>query len=389
MKNRLLIVGFLMLGASVVAQSQSVEDAVMRFAITLFAFGSLGVLFGQKKFTSFGVAGTFSDIALLAIQARADGKWDTNTRVKHMNPHVETVRAIMENSTAQLAELQTKKDRTLSLIWGKTCNTTTTALSTECTIGGDELEGVKKDMTMNISQQHEFFVKEKEFRGLAMEPEEFIALGMKNGKVLLDNYLAATCIPWLNSFAGVNQWTTGLAQGSGYDTIPAADWTADLFGEFVTIAEMNQFDSPFLLNGSNLKGEYWNAQMSAVNANDKDLINKFSAMRMYFDPWNVVTQNTPDHVTYMIDQGAVAFASKAYWDTTPRNFEAIYTAWKTPSNNLPGVEYDVLYKPSCVGNDIEHHFRITVNAGIWLNPLGCNADNTGVLRFFNNSQSGS
>jgi hypothetical protein len=389
MKNRMLIIGFLLLGVAIVAQSQSIGDAVMRLAIALFAFGCSGLLFGQKSFTSFGVAGTFSDIALLAIQARAEGKWDTNTRVKHMNPHVQTAQAIIENNTAQLAELQTGKDRTLSLIWGKTCNTTTTALSTECTIGGDELEGVKKDMIMNISQQHEFYVKEKEFRGLAMEPEEFIALGFKNGGVVLDNYLAATMIPWLNNFAGVNQWETGLAQGTGYDTIPAADWTADLFGEFVTLAEMNQFDNPFLLNGSNLKGEYWNAQMSAVNANDKDLINKFSAMKIYFDPWNVVTGNTPDHVTYMIDQGAVAFASKAYWDTTPRNFDGIYTAWKIGSQNLAGVEYDVLYKPYCVANEIEHHFRMTVNAGIWLNPLGCDSENTGVLRFFNNAQSGS
>jgi hypothetical protein len=56
--------------------------------------------------------------------------------------------------------------------------------------------------------------------------------------------------------------------------------------------------------------------------------------------------------------------------------------WSIESKTLPGVFYDVIYNNECVANnEIKHNWSLYVKAGIFLNPLGCNDDVTGVIKF--------
>jgi hypothetical protein len=104
-------------------------------------------------------------------------------------------------------------------------------------------------------------------------------------------------------------------------------------------------------------------------------------MRMYFDLFNIDSVNDPDLYTYLLSQGSLAMASKFYNPTTPeRTFEFI--RYTMPSRFVPGFVYDVFYNDECTTNDmIQHNFKVKLKADIFNNPEGCEAGNTGVLRF--------
>ena len=53
------------------------------------------------------------------------------------------------------------------------------------------------------------------------------------------------------------------------------------------------------------------------------------------------------------------------------------------SMNLPGIVYDMYYQEVCSGSpdDITHTWKIVTRGDTFLNPLGCNNDRTGILKF--------
>lgn len=394
MKNRLLIVGFSLLGVAIVAQSQSVEDAVMRLAITLFAFGCSGVLFGQTKFMNgyFGVAaGSFTASDLVAIQLHTNDVWASPMIGVEYRANGEILRALKENQTAQLAELKTGKSNTLNLIWLSACDVTTAAVTADCTLGGVELASNVKEMTLSQDRMSEFFVNHKEWRTNAFTKEDAIAKGLLKASAKLDNYIAEAAVAYLNNFAGVNQYTTGMFGGTGDDELASGSWTADLFSEFNVLAIKNHMDSPYMLSGLNLYKEALNAGWVQGNANNKDQAVKFATMPTYWDLFNIETVNVSDRVTYLINKGAVAIETKTYHDKeTPEVFNgAGQTRYTMTSKNFPWIKYDVWYQDICSGSEITHHFRLVATYGIWNNPIGCNSEETGVLRLFNGTQSGS
>lgn len=348
------------------------------------------VFFGKVSKGVLGAAGDFSAAELDAIQGLVDQYWVDNSINKDYVAHVDAALAIRENQTARLGELQGQKDRTLDLIWVKDCVDRLGDCADDCVVGGDELEATSQSYTMDLCKTAGFNVKEKEFRSLILEREEVVAKGILSTMKQLDEWLTQQAISHLNTFAGINQYEDGVFTGAEFNEANAAFWNADLFGEFNIISQLNQFKTPFLLSGTNLYKEYWNAQMNNGNANDKDQLMKFGTMPMYFDLWNMNTVNTPDKVTYMIDRGAVALVTKAYNPVNPMVYTgAGLTKYKVASKNIPGVEYDVIYTNDCASNEITHKWSFYINGLCALNPLGCDSDNTGVLKFYCGTASGS
>lgn len=381
---------FLFLALSLVGFTIQSPDP-LHIVGTMVFLGTAGAVFFNKKASGIlGAAGDFSAAELDAIQGLVDVYWADNTVNKDYVAHVDAALAIRENQTARLGVLQGQKDRTLELIWVKDCVDRLDDCADDCVVGGDELEAASETYTMDLCKTAGFNVKEKEFRTLALEREEVVAKGLLSTMKQLDEWLTQQAISHLNTFAGVNQYEDGVFTGAEFNQADAAFWNADLFGEFNIIAQLNQFRMPFLLSGTNLYKEYWNAQMSAGNANDKDKVMKFGTMPMYFDLWNMNTVNTPDKVTYMLDKGSVALVTKAYNPTTPMVYNgAGLSKYKIASRNIPGVEYDVVYTNDCTSNEITHKWSLYVNGLCALNPLGCSAENTGVLKFYCGTPSGS
>ena len=363
----------------------------MKIVGALVFFGSMSVFFGAKRTTVLGAAGDFTAADLVAVQRYIDGIWTDNSVSKDYVAHVDAALAIRENQTARLSELQNpSKDKTLSVIWVQDCEDRLEDCTDDCTIGGAELSAESVDYEIDLCKTVGFNVKEKAFRTLAIDREEVIAKGLLNCGKQLDEWLTQQAISHLNTFAGINQYEDGVFQGADFNEAAAAFWNADLFGEFDIIAQLNQFNMPYLISGTNLRKEYWNAQMSAANSNEKDLLNKFQTMKMYFDLWNVNAVNTPDKVTYMLNKGAVALITKAYNPIVPVTYSgAGITKYKVPSRNIPGVEYDVMYTTNCTSNEITHKWSLYVNGLVAKNPIGCNAENTGILKFYCGTASGS
>jgi len=378
------MIGLLLIGLAIA------DPTPMKIVGSLVFMGCMSVFFSFKPSSVLGAAGDFTKAELLVIQGLVESYWADNTIQKDYVAHVDSVLAVRNSQTARLADLQGQKDRTINLIWVKDCEDALADCDDDCVIGGSELEAESQEYTLDLCKTVGFNVKEKAFRTLQLEREEVVAKGFMSRMKQLDEWLAGQLIGKLNTFAGVNQYQGGVFGGASYNEAAPEYWDANLFGEFDIIAQLNQFANPYLLSGTNLRKEFWNAQMVAANSNEKDKLNKFQTMSTVFDLWNIDTQNTPDKVTYMLDRGAVAVVTKNYYGSTPIQYiGAGQTRYSVPSMNIPGVTYDVVYTNECVSNEITHKFSVYVNAGIFLNPLGCSADNTGVLQFFCGTQSGS
>lgn len=335
-------------------------------------------------------AGSITCSTLADVQLKADTIWADSASKKDYVAKVETLTAIRKEQTANLASLEQPKDNAVKLIWVKDCDDATAACGTECTVGGTELEIACDTHSLDICRTASFTIDEKELRSNVMSIEDFLTKAFLRKIKTLDEYLAAQAVSKLDSFKGVNAYTGGKGTVTGFSTTVApAYWNASLFSYLHLIGQKNRFADPYILSGTNLFEAYWNAGMNAGNADGSGAKNMFDSLRTNFDVFNIDTVLDPDKVTFLIDKNAVAFASKTYYNWNAGDARAqqyggsggsVGMKYQVPSNNLPGVFYDVTYKVTCSGDEIKHNFTLAVKAGIFRNPVGCNVNNTGVLK---------
>jgi hypothetical protein len=144
---------------------------------------------------------------------------------------------------------------------------------------------------------------------------------------------------------------------------------------------MNKMRQVYGLTGSNLYQLLWSAPLDGANADGKGAAKKVGTIPMYQDPENI--ESVAPAQTFLLHRGAAAFISKAWY---PRNAinavnpEANIYIWSEPSNNLPGVEYDIFMQKSCTGNEFYEAYKVQLHGLFALNPLPCN-DHTGILVF--------
>ena len=329
-------------------------------------------------------AGQFSCAELAEVQLKADNMWADAAYKKDFIADVETLTAIRKEQTVRFPDLEVpSKDNTVKIAWIKDCDETIENCGTECTVGGAEAEAACDTHELTLCKKVGFTVDEKTFRTSIFSKEEVIAVQMMRKMKLLDEYLAETAVSRLESFKGVNAFTGGKGTVSGFETsISPAYWNANLFSYFALVMKKNKFRDAFMIHGDNLFEAAWNAEMNAANADGKDQAMKMKSLRSYWDVFNIDSVLSPDKSSFLIDRNAVAFASKAYWDNVPKDFgDNVGSKYRVESKNLPGVFYDVTYKVTCSGDDIKHNWSLQVKADIFRNPVGCNLNNTGVLKF--------
>jgi len=329
-------------------------------------------------------AGNFTCADLQVILVNSDKAWADNSTKKDYISYSETIKAVMAEQTASFPELEKmEKDEKVKIYWAADCSTTLADCDDDCNVGGAVPEAQCKEYELDICKKASFSVPEKYFRKSNLTREEVVALAMMKRMKELDEFLSQQAVAQIDSYAGVNQFA-GIGQIAGPITyIAPAYWTADIMGYFAQVGLMNKFSNPYMIHGTNLWQSQWQANFNNLNQDQKDSLAKFGSMRAYWDPFNVDLVNTPDKVSYMIDKGAVAFVTKAYYPTNApvEYLGAGQIRYSVESKNLSGVFYDVVYTNRCLQNEIYHDFTLYVTAGIFQNPLGCNADCTGVLKF--------
>lgn len=347
---------------------------------------------GGLSLATLPAAGNFDCANLLEIQGKADELWTDNNAKKDFIPKAEALRVIYEQTTARLDGIngQQRKDNLVKLIWVQDCSEEPGDCdTTTCSVDGDELSANCQTYQPTLCKQAAFIVNEDDLRSTSLMPEELIARGFLMKTKQLDELLAKHIIAELATVKGVNAYPgdygtlAGSGVGGSETEIQSALWTASLFGYFDLASELNKFNNPFLLSGTNLKIAHFNAQAQYANADGKGDLNKFNSMPAYFDPFNMDTVNAPDFYTYMIDRGAVAFVPIWHYDDTPRKIDNVHTRYTVPSRTIPNMKYDVTYTTRCKAgtNKIEHVFNIMARGGFYLNPRGCDQNNTGVLAF--------
>jgi len=329
-------------------------------------------------------AGNFTCADLQVILVNADRAWMDNATKKDYVSYAETIKAVIAEQTAEFPELEKMdKDEKVKIYWAADCSTSLADCADDCVIGGPTPEAQCKEYELDICKKAGFSIPEKRFRKSNLTREEVVALALLKRMKELDEFLAQTAVSKIDSFAGVNQFA-GIGQVVGPITYIAPSlWTADIMGYFAQVGIMNKFSNPYMVHGTNLWQSNWQANFNNLNQDQKDALAKFGSMRSYWDPFNVDLVNSPDKVSYMIDKGAVAFVSKAYY---PANNPVEYLGagqlrYSVESKNLAGVFYDVVYTNRCVADEIYHDWTLYIHAGIFQNPIGCDENNTGVLKF--------
>ncbi len=348
-------------------------------------------------------AGDFTLSELAELQLKVENMWGNERTRRDYEADTDTVKAIIERQTAQVAPVvgTSTKDPDVKVKFIKASGiSTTSAVSSACSPSGEELESGEKAYTLNITREAEIFkvLHFQAFRNNVFDPDEVIARGLMRQAKLLDDYNNQTVVTTLGTFGGENimptGYFTGLDVATGEPTyIAAAQWDENLFMELQLMAKFNKFGNPFFIHGRNYNSLSRRWSFDALNDDAKDKIAKLRVFDHIYDP---ITFNELDinDTTYMIDAGAVAFASKAYFPTTNEKgvarpaavIELMSDKWgfAFPSPSIPGVAYDVTVSRTCVSGgsgkpeEFVYTFQMRSKAGLFNNPEIVTGD-TGVI----------
>lgn len=328
--------------------------------------------------------------SLPKVQLIIDNVWADSAKQKDYIANVDVAQGIRQNTTVHIAELENPvKDRTVTVYWPEFCGAVTQACTTDCDAGGNKPGTQCKDYALTMCREVGFSVDEKTYRSLAPTFEEAIAVSFLANMQALDEWIATQFVSKLHLNKGVNAYTGGKGVVSGFQTnVAASYWSASLLGYLSLVAKKNKFNAPFVVSGTNLYEAYWQAQQNANNADGSGAKNMFNTLPIFFDIFNVDSVMDPSLVSFLVNKNALAFHNKAYYNWgvsdemakkyTSAGFERVY---KMESKNLPGVFYDVTYKIVCSGNEFTHSWKIKFNGDIFVNPVGCNPNNTNILEF--------
>lgn len=304
---------------------------------------------------------------------------------------VDSARALIENSTAQVQYLEDpKKEREARIYWTKFCNTTTSTDTPDfCTITGTEADAVCKDYAITLEVSKKFTIDDANYVNSNLNTIEVYADNMLKTMKVLDEKLGQMILAKLATFVSANLYQEagpGCSDETGdwiTTYIPPVRWTASIYAYFMKVAKMNHFSSAFLLDGENLFDIIVAAGLNEGNAEGKGAAAAVKLMKTYSDLFNM-TSVAPS-TTYMIERGTVAFGNKSLWKgTTAQNAidrgGDIGFKYSQASLNLPGVTYDVYTTRDCSGPYEKLNTLIHTRFDLFNGAEGCDGQ-TGVLEF--------
>jgi len=321
---------------------------------------------------------------LSAILLKMDNAWKDNQVNSDYIGYVDAIKAIKAEQTAVLTPIQGNSSLNMNLTWLNNTGITTAAVTDICTMTGTEATVGGKTITIASKRKAGFKISDTELRTSVFNVEDLVASNLMQASKALDEYLAAQAVTFVEaSKSSVNDYIPASIGtfATSVATVAPAKWTSTLFGYFTLAGIKNKMANPYLLSGTNLWTEWWNAMQNAQNGEGKGADNMFKSFRKYFDVFNVET--IAAGCSYVIDRGAIAFGCQNFYDSKPTDYGNVGQRWSIESYNVPGVRYDVHYKVDCSSNEIVHSFELHTYFDFFLNPLGATAGRKGVLKYLN------
>lgn len=321
---------------------------------------------------------------LATLQAMMDEIWTDPIANIDLIADAESAKAVLENQQVNFREITGKKDRIMSLEWLTKCDIETTACTDDCDITGTDVEPLCKEYEIECLRETTFQVPERAYRERTIEMQTAIARNMLLHKKALDEWLAQYIVTGLVANAGTNAYTGGVGTvAAAVTTIPANQWTDAIWGYFNRVIRGNKFKMPYMITGDNLYQLIFNRMHEAMTEAGKAGMAKIGTIRkIYQDPENV--EVIAPNNTFLIHKTAVAFANKAYYPvgaSAAQQRAGQYWMWSEPSNNIPGIYYDVIMKEACDSNDFSQAYKIQLHGLFATNPYPCDDTNTGILAF--------
>lgn len=333
----------------------------------------------------------FSCADLVAVQVMASQMWADNREAAVDNDaDVVAAQAVLAEQTADLTLMEDhNKDYDVRVTWVTSCDETVVdCTGDECSITGtNDTAANCQDYVISQCKETSFSFLDKRFRTSKLDFQTLVAKELMKRKIILDEQIAKYAVAQIDSYAGVNAFLQGYGVSGNVTQIPASQFNASTYAYFAQAMILNKMKNSWMLDGGILFQDTYNSQFAELNANGKAEAAKFRTKKTYFDLFNIAEVIGGQRL-YMLDKGSVAIANKHHYEETPVSYNngANVTKSSVASDNLVRPDgtpfmYDLVYQTECVGEDILHKWKLIARFDVFLNPLGCNADNTGVLAF--------
>lgn len=340
--------------------------------------------------------GVFTPTELVEIQTTLESKWKEPQYSKNYTPRGETAKAINENQTATFRELESPdKEREVAVKWADWCDdTSTTTTNVDACVhnGCDEPDPKTKTYALNTFIEDCYTVTSEDFQTSVLSEQEVVANGMAAKMKNLYELFNTKIIAVLAANVGGNPLLTNPATGTTYTTnadgsteIPANEFDIQhIYPYWMQVLTLLRSSNNFMIDGQNFFQAAVIAEADALNTNGKIAKQLFDMYPYYNDLLGFVRAGVTDE-TFVLDKGAVALANRVKWPKIPELFSTTnagsFTRYQIPFAPLPGFNLDVQYEQSCTGGDISHIWNFKLRAGIFVNPITCDADNTGIWSF--------
>jgi hypothetical protein len=211
-----------------------------------------------------------------------------------------------------------------------------------------------------------------------------VAKGMLKQEKELIEKMSDVSLSLILAKAGVNMDTAGEigdVVSTTNTTIPAAQWTPEIFPFFQQVADLNRFGLPYMLHGRNLNLKRLIAVPNALNDDQRDQLAKYELIESAWDPFTFQRAGV-GAVSLMIDAPAIAFAARNIYGPDVVQAEANTKVFSIQSRFLPGVSFDVKQVRTCTSGVYYDTYTMKIPYyDVIANPANGLTNNTGVLKF--------
>ncbi len=315
------------------------------------------------------------DIILKTEEVWADSQNQTDM----YTADAESIKALASQQTNRVQlvtslENPELEDDVVKVVWIDNCgDTLDDDCQDVCDFTGEAAGLNSKNFQLNTCKSFSFSADENDLRRNRYSLEEYVARQLLSKTKLIDEYLNAQSLLFLSANAGYNKNAEGYTLNGSTLEVPESDYNLDLLVKMVVDAKINKIGDPFLVDNGALYKDYLKAELDAGNAEGKGNNQRKMLFPTSFDLVGFPTAPITD-TSFLVSPGSYAFAHRNYNPAEPTTYNPT-NGWQQrysiPSNNIPGLRYDIYYKYECSGKRFKHTWYGEVNFGFLLNPVGC------------------
>lgn len=261
----------------------------------------------------------------------------------------------------------------------------------------DQAEVQKKPYKITQCIEDKFSINEADFFKSFINKDSFI---QKNINQKINNLLFLLdikALTFLHANAGLNKGGAFHANASGQYEVPGALFNStNILAQFYYDAQVSQVLSPFIVDGSNLWGVWFQANMNAQNSNGSGDFRRSTLFGdITFDPIGFAAVPEVTNSSFIISPSAYAFATKNYIPNEVPQYDEAAKKWKYSIDlGRYGARVDVFMQRICVDatkNLYKLVWLFKLHFDFLASPVGCDVNGksvTGIIEYTKNGYGG-